>query len=308
MSVKTALIGNIQKFSTQDGPGIRSTVFLKGCPLRCLWCHNPEMIRPEQQMIVSPSRCIKCLECVSVCPEQGIVVTENGPMINFDKCRACGACAHVCYAKAISPVGKEMTVEDVMAEVLRDRGFYESSGGGITLSGGEVLMHYVFAKALISACEAEDVHVCLDTCGFGDTEQFLDLASMPNVDYILFDIKHMDTEKHRQLTGEGNELIQKNLRMLTADPELRKKIWIRMPLISDLNDGEETINQTVSLMEELGIRKLSLLGYNEMGISKARNTGVRYEKFEAPSKERMEEIMKQFTSVGVDVEISGVSV
>ncbi len=308
MSVKTALIGNIQKFSTQDGPGIRSTVFLKGCPLRCLWCHNPEMIRPEQQMILSPSRCIGCLECTKVCPEQGIIVGQDGPIIDFDKCRACGACARVCYAKAITPVGKEMTVEDVMAEVLRDREFYVSSGGGVTLSGGEVLMHYDFAKALISACEAEDVHVCLDTCGFGDTEQFLELASAPNVDFVLFDIKHMDPEKHRQLTGEGNEQIQKNLRMLAADSNLQKKIWLRMPLIRGLNDGEETIDQTVALVKELDIQKLSLLGYNELGLSKARNTGAQFEKFEAPSKERMDEIMRQFASVGVDVEISGVSI
>lgn len=301
----TALIGNIQKFSTQDGPGIRSTVFLKGCPLRCVWCHNPEMIRPENQMIISPSRCIRCGICVDVCPEGGITVSEEGVAIDFAACHACGACSKVCYSKAITYVAEEMTVEEVMETVLQDKEFYQESGGGVTISGGEPLAHAAFAKALVEACRQEEIGVCIDTCGLGETRHLMDLALAPNVTHVLYDLKAMDPAVHERLTGVSNERIIENIRALAADPRTHDKIWVRMPLIKGLNDDDETIQAALALVKELAVRKVSLLGYHEMGVSKARNAGIEYTTFEAPSHERMEEIRALFDKAGIDVEISG---
>lgn len=300
--INTALIGNIQKFSTQDGPGIRSTVFLKGCPLQCVWCHNPEMIRPQNQMILSPSRCIKCGACTDVCPKGGITVGEEGPAIDFIACEACGACAEVCYAKAITPVATKMTVSNVMETILQDRDFYKDSGGGVTISGGEPLQHGAFTTDLIDACSEEGIDVCIDTSGYGETELLMNLASQPAVTHILFDIKHMDSGEHERLTGVGNELILDNLRALATDPRTHDKIWARMPLLHGVNDGEAEIQAVRDLLQELGIRKVSLLGYHEMGIAKARHTGAGYMEFEAPSRERMEEIRDLLQEAGVEVE------
>ena len=300
-----ALIGSIQKFSTEDGPGVRTTVFLKGCPLECAWCHNPEMIDPCQQIIISPSKCIGCRECEKVCPEGGIQIKENGPEIAWEKCKGCCSCTEVCYAQAIVPVAIPMTVEDVMQVVIRDKSFYDNTGGGVTLSGGEMLTHSGFCGELIRRCDEENINVCLDTSGFSQYDVLYELAKQKNVTTILYDMKHICDEKHIEYTGVSNELILENLIKLTEDPLTKEKLWLRMPLIEGLNDDMDTIKKTGMFYVKHGIKQVTLIPYHEMGISKARHIG-RYEKtFSPPSDEKLKEIKKQYEGMGINVEIVG---
>lgn len=301
----TALIGSIQKFSTEDGPGVRSTVFLKGCPLNCAWCHNPEMIQPAQQMIVSPKKCIGCMACIGACPNGGIKVGSNGPEIDWSMCVACGECAKECYANAIKPVATEMTVDQVFEKVLQDRNFYSNTGGGVTISGGEVLMHHDFAKALIEKCAEEDIGVCIDTSGYAPYEVLEDLAKCSNVEYLLYDMKHINNQEHLRYTEVENTLIIENLRKLAEDPETVGKLWMRMPLMEGINDSDEIIDQTVALYKELGIGRVSLMGYHDYGNSKAEHVGKRMNLFQAPSDERLDEIMAKFESIGMAAEVTG---
>lgn len=300
-----ALIGNIQKFSTEDGPGIRSTVFIKGCPLKCLWCHNPEMISPAQQMIVSPKRCIGCMECMDACPNNGIHVTDEGPQIDWEKCEACGSCMEKCFAKAISAVGTEMSVDEIISDIVKDKEFYDSTGGGVTISGGELLMHYDFSKALVDACAKAGIGVCLDTSGYGDCDKLMDLACADNIQYILFDIKHADDEMHKKYTGVSNKIILENLNELAKNPITRDRIWIRMPLISGVNDSDEIINEELELFKYLGIKMITLIAYHELGKSKAEHSGAEHIAFAAPSDERMQQIKIKFENIGIKVEITG---
>ncbi len=177
----------------------------------------------------------------------------------------------------------------------------------MTISGGEPLAHVAFARALTDACREEGIDVCIDTCGFGETQHLMDLALSPNVTHVLFDLKHMDPAAHERLTGVSNERIISNLRALAADPRTHDKIWVRMPLIKDLNDGDETIQDAKALLEELAVKRVSLLGYHEMGAAKARHAGLEYTTFETPSHERLLEIKEIIRGAGIDVEISGAS-
>lgn len=305
MEERKALIGSIQKFSTEDGPGVRTTVFLKGCPLECVWCHNPEMIDPRQQIIISPSKCIGCKECEKACPNGGIKVNGNGPEIVWEKCEGCCSCTKECFAQAIVPVAKAMTVEDVMAVVIQDKTFYDNTGGGVTLSGGEMLTHSEFCGELIKKCDEEHINVCLDTSGFSTYDVLYEFAKQKNVTTILYDMKHINDEKHIEYTGVSNESILDNLIKLSKDPLTKEKLWLRMPLIEGLNDDMETITKTLEFYVENGINKVSLIPYHEMGISKATHIG-RYEKtFAPPSDEKLDKIKRMYEKNGINVEIVG---
>ena len=298
-------VGNIQKFSVEDGPGIRTTVFLKGCPLRCAWCHNPEMISPNQQLMVSRANCIGCGSCIKACHLQAIEMTEEGIAIDREKCDLCMECTKACFAEAIRPVAKRMGVSEVMEVVLQDKGFYDNTGGGLTISGGEVLMQAVGAEALIREAAKEGVGVCLDTSGYGDARRLAALASHENVTDILYDIKSTDDEVHKTCTGVSNRRILENLRMLCESDALREKITVRVPLIAGINDDPAQIRETADLCERLRIGKVTLLPYHDLGVHKARNTGGHQQTFAAQEEEKIQRIYDEFAGRQIRTEILG---
>lgn len=301
------LVGSIQKFSVEDGPGIRTTVFLKGCPLDCRWCHNPELIEPGQQLIQSKNNCIGCGCCVSVCPKEAVTIKSGGGVvIDRSRCDVCLKCADQCYAKALRPVAKPMTIQEIMDAVEQDKGFYDNTGGGLTISGGELLMQAEAAESLIDEAGRRGISVCLDTSGYGDSQALITMARKENVAYILYDMKAIDDEVHKAYTGVSNKRILENLEMLAADSRASGKLILRMPLIKGVNDSEEMIRRTGEFYRKLGIRRVNLLPYHNFGISKKRNVGGEQEAFEQPAKERLTEIEIYFKNeINLSVEVLG---
>ena len=297
------LVGGIQKFSTEDGPGIRTTVFLKGCPLACRWCHNPELIDPRQQIVCNRTKCIGCRTCLEVCPQQAISFDAGLVVLDRSTCDRCLRCTEACYAEALAPVGRWMNVEEVLAQVRQDIGFYQHTGGGLTISGGELLTQADFSHALIQASMEEHINVTLDTCGYGDYDSLYTLAA--KCSHILFDIKHIHATAHQHLTGKDNASILKNLAKLAADPCIKNKIIVRMPLLQGINDTEKVIEETQIFLLQHNLKKVTLLPYHDLGIGKCRNIGQTAEIFSPPAEERLNAIQCQFEAVGICTEILG---
>lgn len=268
---KTGNVFNIERYAVHDGPGIRTLVFLKGCPLRCLWCCNPESQRPEAELLLFPENCIGCGECLRNCPSHAISRGADGLVTDSGKCTCCGACAECCYPRARTLCGGGMTAEEVLNEVRKDLLFYRQSGGGVTLSGGEPFFQFEFAAALLRSCRELEINTAVETCGYVPERRFKE--ALPLVDTYLFDLKHMDPETHIRLTGVGNELIHRNFETLL---EAGKRVIPRMPLIPGLNDTEESLHATCMFLRERSIGTLNLLPYHELGVNKYTRTGREY--------------------------------
>ncbi len=263
-------IFDIQRCSLHDGPGIRTTVFLKGCPLRCLWCHNPESIFPERQLAYQGSLCTFCRRCADLCPQGVHHVQEREHQLHRDRCTFCGACVEACPARALEILGRQVSVEEVMQEVLRDRIFYETSGGGMTLSGGEPCLQPDFSLGLLQTAREEGLHTCLDTCGFCDYQTLSRLAG--SADLVFYDIKETDSERHKQWTGVDNARILDNLRRLDAAGTV---IRLRCPIIPGLNDREDHFQALAELAGSLSrCQGVELLGYHRLGQGKRERLGM----------------------------------
>ncbi len=299
----SAVVTNIQRYCVDDGEGIRTTVFLKGCPLRCVWCHNPETYSAIPQLMHRKEKCTACGRCVTVCPERARTVFPDGAVTDREKCTVCGKCAEVCPACACEVCGKEMTVSEVIAIAARDKIFYETSGGGLTVSGGECSMHPEFTLALISAAKERGIGAAVETCGYGKSEFFLEALRL-GVSF-LYDIKEMDPEKHKRLCGVSNGLILSNLEMLMG---AGADITIRIPLIPGVNDSDEEISAIAEFLKvnRLKYRTAQIMPYHPLGTGKAASLGISqiavapelYENDCASSKERWYAV---FSRYGVEV-------
>jgi pyruvate formate lyase activating enzyme len=270
--MERGLIFNIQKYSVHDGPGIRTTVFLKGCPLCCAWCHNPEGIAARPELLVLESRCASCGACREACPFGGTLPATGAPgplPTQMPDCTRCGACVEACPGGARQMAGREMTVREVLAEVLADRIFYEDSGGGVTFSGGEPLAQPRFLRALLTAAREHGVHTTVDTSGFGCTDELLAVAAL--TDLFLFDLKLLDDARHREFTGVSNRPILANLAALDA---VHRNLWLRVPLIPGINDDAANLTAVAGLAATLrSARQISVLPYHRTAATKFRRLG-----------------------------------
>ncbi|ODA39349.1 glycyl-radical enzyme activating protein [Desulfosporosinus sp. BG] len=294
---------NLMKYSIHDGPGIRTTVFFKGCPLSCLWCHNPESQCLGQELMYWPERCIGCGQCLEICPHGAVTVIAGKLAYRRDQCQACGACCKVCHAGVRELAAKTMSVREVMAAIEKDLIFYDESGGGVTFSGGEAFMQPVFLLELLKECRKKEIHTTLETCGYVNHELLHRMSAW--VDLFLYDVKLMDSQKHQSVTGVSNELILANLRWLA---EHHPQVIVRVPIIPGINDDQETLQQLGEFVASLQrITELHLLSYHKAGSDKYQRLGRTYQlpDLQSPDNERMGQIKGQLERFGLKVKIGG---
>lgn len=291
---------NIQKFSLHDGPGIRTVVFLKGCPLQCKWCSNPESQRFTKQILWDEKLCIRCGACAQNCRKEAICLEEdqNRITIDADTCIGCLSCIGACKKRALKVEGEEKNVEDVLNVIMQDIDFYEESGGGVTFSGGEALAQPEFTKALIAVCKEKGLHTAIETTSYAKKEIYLDVTDQ--VDLMLCDLKHWDSDKHKEGTGVGNELILENIK---AAAKLGRNILLRLPVIPDFNDSLEDAKGFVQRMKELGLHRIQLLPFHQFGEHKYHSLGkvYTYKNVAALHPEDLTEYKQIFEEEGMEV-------
>jgi pyruvate formate lyase activating enzyme len=294
----SGVVFNIQRYSIHDGPGIRTTVFLKGCPLDCWWCHNPESRSAKPEVLVVEGRCIRCGACTTACPRP-----SGGEFQESARCTRCGACVAACPTGARQLVGQRMTVAEVLAEVLKDRMFYDDSRGGVTISGGEPLMQPLFLMELLAECRRERVHVALDTAGFAAWETLAEVAAL--VDLFLYDLKLLDDAEHERYTGVSNGSILENLVALGG---VHNQIWVRIPLIPGVNDEPTHLEAMARFVADVaGVHRVCLLPYHKAGIHKAQRCGCtpRLDDTSHPTPEALGRASECFTQLGLMTTIGG---
>ncbi|SNR47211.1 pyruvate formate lyase activating enzyme [Lutibacter agarilyticus] len=300
----TGLIFDIKKYAINDGPGIRLTVFFKGCNLSCKWCHNPESMSPKVQKMYNASKCIGALSCISNCPNDALIMTSEGIVTDFNTCNLCGKCAEVCPTKAFEMLGSSILISDLMKEIDNEAVFFDQSGGGVTFSGGEPLMHANYLLEALKACGERMYHRVVDTTAFSSQETLLEVAK--HTELFLIDLKVMNSEKHKEFTGVSNEKILSNITELA---KTNCEIIFRIPLIEGVNTSEENILKTADFMNSLeGNRTVvNLLPYHNIAENKHLKLGhsTHFEVFETPSEAKIKEIIKLFKNKGITATVGG---
>lgn len=296
------LLMDVKKFAVHDGPGIRTTLFLKGCSLRCIWCHNPEGISPRAEMAFYQHKCLSCGECARVCPTGASRMDAGaGHVFERDQCISCGACEAACLGEAMKRFGRSVSVEEALSIALEDRAFYAHSEGGVTVSGGEPLLQAAFVRALFERLKKEDIHTAVDTCGNVPWSAFE--AVLPFADMFLFDVKHIDSDAHKALTGAGNERILDNLMRLSASGA---RIEIRMPLVPGCNDAPDVLDGIGDLLGSLHIETMRVLPYHSMARSKYAALGLKdtMPDVDSPDDEQLAQAVERLHAHGVNA-VSG---
>ena len=270
---KKALISNIQNYSTKDGPGIRTTVFFTGCNLKCVWCSNPELIEPGIKVMYFENRCRRCGKCAETAVNNSIILTESGCEIDREKCTNIEECMEVCAYEAYEKSGYEISVQDLYNKLIRDKIFFEQSGGGVTFSGGEAGLQYEFLSEIGAELQKDNIHTALDTAGLITWEKLEKAINSMNM--VLFDIKAYDSRLHRKYTGAGNELILENIKKTAAK---NKELIIRMVIVPGMNDNMEDIKKRISFIKELGsaVKQIDILKYHNLGEGKYKSLGMIY--------------------------------
>ena len=294
------MVFNIQRFSIQDGPGIRTTVFVKGCPLKCKWCCNPESISADQEIMVHDIKCNHCGRCQEQCPEGAIISDERDTRLDRCKCTHCMACVQACPQKALECIGNCLSVGEVLEEVKKDILFYQNSRGGVTISGGEPLLQWEFTRDFLQVCKEEGIHTALDTSGYAPWENIEEV--LKHVDLVLYDIKQTDNIQHMKGTGVSNSLILKNLEKTAS----RVRTWLRVPLLPGYSDLPENIEKVAVLASQCNVEKVSLLVYHEWGKFKYEKLGRSYDFISNGefSEKRLEEIKMVFIEKGIKITLN----
>ena len=298
------IIFDIQQYAIYDGPGIRTLVFLKGCPLSCIWCHNPESQDPNPQISYFQEKCVKCGKCVDSCPNKALTLTSEGIKRDVKRCNLCGTCIKACPNKVMELVGKEYSIEEVIKIVAADKAFYDNSGGGVTISGGEPTMQYPYLISLLKVLKLNGIQSAIETCGFFNEERLDELLEL--VDLFLFDIKHVDPEIHEKFTGVKNEKIKKNFKKIVEKTE-SKKIICRIPVIPSFNKDLYVIKGIAGFLNEVNYSNdVHLMPYNKLAKTKYEKVGMGnlYKDMGELSQKELKEISNIFENQGFKVVIN----